>query len=184
MKNHIRAVRQKGGVIKQALLFFALLSLCVSCSTTKSLQLAPRPAFQASFAEYFKGSGSRPLAPEEYQVAFVDLNKDDILDAVALVSLSETGFAGSGGGTLFVFAGTADDAYRFMSKSTVTRAPIYLRKTSNKGWRDLVVRSSGGGIRSSERIMLFDGKGYPPNPSVEPKTRIRKSDRMIIGNSE
>ncbi|MGC6455743.1 MAG: hypothetical protein ACON39_06075 [Coraliomargaritaceae bacterium] len=122
--------------------------------------------------------------PEEYEVAFVDLNKDDILDAVALVSLWKTGFAGSGGGTLFVFAGTRDEAYQFISKSTLTRAPVYVRKTTNEGWHDLVVRSSGGGIRPSDRIMLFDGKGYPANPSVEPKVRIRKSDRMIIGSFE
>lgn len=182
--NYIRAVGQKGGVIKQALLLFAVLSLCISCSSTRNDRPNPQHAFQTSFAEYLKGSGSSSLTPEEYEVAFVDLNKDDILDAVALVSLWKTGFAGSGGGTLFVFAGTQDDSYRFISKSTVTRAPIYVRKTTNEGWRDLVVRSSGGAIRSSDRIMLFDGKGYPRNPSVEAKTRIQKSDRMIIGSSE
>ena len=99
-------------------------------------------------------------------------------------SLWETGFAGSGGGSLFIFAGTPDGAFQFMSKSSVTREPVFVRQTTNRGWRDLVVRSAGGGIQPSDRVMVFDGKSYPSNPSVEPRTSITQSDLLILGSSE
>ncbi len=170
--------------MKQALVFFIALSLCTSCASIQKDESAHRHAFHASFTEHLEGSGSGSLAPEQYTVSFVDLNDDDMLDAVALVSRWDTGYAGSGGGTLFVFAGTRDGTYSFISKSTLTREPVHVRKTTNRGWRDLVVHSSGGGIQPSDRILVFDGNSYPANPSVEPKTRITKQDSMILGSTE
>jgi hypothetical protein len=127
---------------------------------------------------------SSPLSSDDYDVCFVDLNNDGRLEAIALASLWKTGFAGTGGGTMFVFAGTKDGRYQFISSNAVTRKPIYVRQRTNSGWHDLVVHSSGGDMESSARIMVFGGKGYPTNPSTEPKTIIMESDVMIIGDAE
>jgi hypothetical protein len=184
MKFQILGMRQKGVGMKQAWIFCIAFSLCVSCASTRFDDSEQRNLFHISFAEYLAGRGSESLAPDQYAVDFVDLNNDGIRDAIALVSLWETGFAGSGGGSLFIFAGTPDGAFQFMSKSSVTREPVFVRQITNRGWRDLVVRSAGGGIQPSARVMVFDGKSYPSNPSVEPRTSITQSDLLILGSSE
>lgn len=94
-----------------------------------------------------------------YKAAFVDLNNDNVQDAVVL--LQEMGWCGSGGCTMLVMKGH-QDGYQFVSKSTVTSTPIYTCSIHDKNWKRLAVYSAG-----QERIMQFDGNGYPLNPSME-----------------
>ncbi|MGF1694383.1 hypothetical protein L4D20_12075 [Vibrio kyushuensis] len=97
----------------------------------------------------------------DYDVAYVDLNGDQLDDAVVL--MKGINWCGSGGCTMFIFKNRGDD-FQLISKSTVTRKPISVANTETLGWKDLTVWSRGKGLV----LMSFDGQKYPRNPSLAP----------------
>jgi hypothetical protein len=107
-----------------------------------------------------------------------DLNNDSRPDAVVLVRGSR--WCGSGGCILLIFQGTPT-GYSFVSRSTVTSAPIRLLHSSHLGWKDLIVHSNGTG----DVLLTFDGTGYPSNPSLEhaPIPEQLHSAQQIIGQA-
>lgn len=155
---------------------------CVTTQTSSSKKHrdANNAAFHACLNAYLESIDSDPVSEDGYDLSFVDLNKDGVMDAIALMNW-KTGWVGSGGATMFVFNGFAD-AYQFISRSTITRKPIYVRHKKNNGWRDIVVYNSGGGAKASNRLMVFDGKDYPLNPSVQPETTIINSDIIVMSD--
>jgi putative lipoprotein len=106
----------------------------------------------------------RPEAPS-YQFATPDLNGDSLSDAVVLLSNPE--FCGSGGCTLLIFERAAN-GYHLVSRSTVSREPIYLLPEATHGWRTLAVTIGGGGLETSQALLRFDGVAYPLNPTLAP----------------
>lgn len=137
-----------------------------------------RARFHAALNAYLKSISSDPVPTDGYDPVFTDLNGDGIEEAVALMN-GKTDWAGTGGSTLFVFEGTAD-GYRFVSRSTLTRKPIYVRDTIHHGWRDLIVYGSGGGGNNGFRLLVFDGATYPLNPSTQPFTTITDRETPIL----
>jgi hypothetical protein len=80
---------------------------------------------------------------------------------------------GSGGCDTFVFA-QEGSGLRLVSRTSVTRPPIVVASTTTQGWRDLVVRVSGGGILPGHDARLrFDGRTYPANPTVPPAEPLK-----------
>jgi hypothetical protein len=80
---------------------------------------------------------------------------------------------GSGGCDTFVFA-QEGSGLRLVSRTSVTRPPIVVASTTTQGWRDLVVRVSGGGIIPGYDARLqFDGRTYPANPTVPPAEPLK-----------
>lgn len=96
-----------------------------------------------------------------FSTRYADLNGDGLDEA--LVFLKEMQWCGSGGCTLLIFKNLGNH-YQFISKSSVTSAPISVAKTENNGWKDLIVWSRGSGLV----LMTFNGNKYPQNPSLEP----------------
>lgn len=95
----------------------------------------------------------------DYKSAFIDLNDDGIKDAIVLLRGME--WCGSGGCTMLAMKGS-NDGYELISKSTVTHAPINVCTQHDQGWRRLSVYSDG-----AQRLMRFNGSGYPLNPSMQ-----------------
>lgn len=167
------------------ILFCGVVMSCVNTQTAQSriYREARKPMFHACLNTYLKGIDSDPVLEDGYDLSFVDLNEDDIMDAIALMKW-KSGWVGNGGATMFIFKGRVDDSYQFVSRNTITRKPIYVRNKKNNGWRDLVVYNSGGGVRGANRLMVFDGKGYPLNPSLQPKTTVIDSDVVLMSDVE
>ena len=106
------------------------------------------------------------LEPIRYFTGEVDLNDDGRHETVVYVAGPMV--CGTGGCTTLVFA--ADGAsYRLVSRISVSRPPISVAAGTTAGWRDLIVRVSGGGVLPGYDARLrFDGQTYPGNPSVPP----------------
>lgn len=94
----------------------------------------------------------------EYKYVFTDLNGDGVNDAIVL--LQGRSWCGSGGCAMLVLKGEGE-GYRVVSKSTATREAIRVSGSSSQGWRDIIVHSDG-----AEKLLQFDGIGYPSNPSM------------------
>lgn len=95
----------------------------------------------------------------DYKHAFADLNSDGVDDAIVL--LQGKGWCGSGGCTMLALKGE-DAGYTVISRSTVTNAPVGISGSMSHGWRDIIVHSDG-----AEKLMRFDGNGYPLNSSMQ-----------------
>lgn len=94
-------------------------------------------------------------ADKKFSVETADLNGDGKPEK--LVYLQSPYFCGSGGCTFLLLSPENE----LVTKFTVTDAPFYVLKEKQNGWSNLAV-NSGGKIR----VLKFDGKKYPSNPSV------------------
>jgi hypothetical protein len=95
----------------------------------------------------------------------VDLNGDGRPEVVAHVVSPYV--CGSGGCATYVLRETGG-RYVVASSMTLGRTPVVVSPRRTNGWRDLIVPVSGGGVRGGFRVLRFDGRRYPSNPSVQP----------------
>ena len=98
---------------------------------------------------------------EETERKFVqyeyDLNDDG--NNEILVGLVGPYFCGSGGCTQFVL----DQDGNLITAFSVADYPVIIDSTKSNGWKNLIIYSGG-----KNRVVKFDGKKYPSNPSIEP----------------
>ncbi|MGB0361386.1 MAG: hypothetical protein ACPGEF_08275 [Endozoicomonas sp.] len=92
-----------------------------------------------------------------YKAGCADLNGDGHQEV--LVLMQGIWFCGTGGCSAFIF----DDQGNKLSQMSMTDEPILLSAKKHDCWHDLYVWSDG-----AMRIMAFDGKSYPDNPSMQP----------------
>jgi hypothetical protein len=105
-----------------------------------------------------------------FSTGYADLNNDGLDDA--LVYLEGAQWCGSGGCTLMIFQ-RLGGSYKFISKSSITRTPISVAKTTSNGWKDFIVWSRGTGFV----LMRYDGDKYPHNPS----SQLPAGDTQVLG---
>jgi hypothetical protein len=137
-----------------------LLGVFILVSATPALA-GNVPALEKAIKEWAKES----TAPT-YKHAFADLNDDGVDDAVVLITDNQ--YCGSGGCSFVIFKGVSG-GFKVVSSSTITREPILLLPEKKKGWHTLSLYVAGGGAKSGQVMMRFNGKRYPGNPSTRPK---------------
>ncbi|MCM0000531.1 MAG: hypothetical protein NBV68_14200 [Erythrobacter sp.] len=149
----------------------ALLGLCchlAGCETPHS-EAGPLP-----LDAYVK----EKLGLSSYKSASTDLNDDG--SAETILYATDPRWCGSGGCTLFIVAHERD-SFRLVSKTTVTHLPVRLLDSATKGWRDLSVVVSGGGLMEAQNVKLaFDGASYPSNPTMPPASRMKEASGNIL----
>jgi len=77
-----------------------------------------------------------------------------------------SGYCGTGGCTLLMF-GCAKEGYRLLGATSVAFPPVYVAKSSTKGYHGMKVALKDGTLV----VLKFDGKKYFSNASVAPKHR-------------
>lgn len=87
-----------------------------------------------------------------------DLNGDSSKEV--FVGLTGPYFCGSGGCTQFILNAQGE----VISKFTVSDYPVVISPEKTNSWNDLFILSGG-----DYRVVKFDGKTYPSNPSILPK---------------
>jgi hypothetical protein len=96
-----------------------------------------------------------------------DLNEDGKKEK--FVGLTGTYFCGTGGCTQFIL----DYQGNVITKFTVSGYPIVIDQNKTNGWKDLFIRSG-----NKDRIVKFDGKNYPSNPSTLPALTLLPGDGL------
>jgi heat shock protein HslJ len=95
-----------------------------------------------------------------------DLDEDG--DAEVLVHVVGPMLCGTGGCNTLVLT-PGDSGYDVVTDISLTRPPIRVSSRSSRGWKNLLVAVSGGGILPGHDAELrFDGSSYPSNPTVPP----------------
>jgi hypothetical protein len=96
-----------------------------------------------------------------------DLNDDGKNEI--FVGLRGSYFCGSGGCTQYLL----DNEGNIITKFTVAGYPVVIDTNKSNGWKDLFIHSGG-----KDRIVKFDGKKYPSNPSVLPALKGLPGDSL------
>ena len=143
-----------------------LAALCGLCCLTSSAATSDEAAIQAAMQVI-----DATIKPNHYDLARADLDADGIDDVLALMN-GKSGYCGSGGCTLFVFKAGANGLSKVGAVKIVSR-PIYLRKNTHHGFRDLLVSVRGGGATPGLAALEFDGSSYPVSPG---ETKVGKQD--------
>lgn len=117
------------------------------------------------------------LKPEHYDFVRVDLNGDQHDEALVLTKAGSS-FNGTGGGTLSILSLRLGQLIQTGLIPAVQR-PVYLRKTSHKGMRDLLVTRSGGGARPGVSALAYNGRTYQPDTGKDAST-LRKDDTLLF----
>jgi len=102
---------------------------------------------------------------------FIFLEYDLDGDAAKEIFVGLTGpyFCGSGGCTQYILK---DDG-EVLTKFTVSDYPVVIAPDKTNGWSDLYIQSGG-----DYRVVKFDGKTYPSNPSILPKLGMIPGDGL------
>lgn len=98
-------------------------------------------------------------ADRKFQYENIDLNGDGITET--FVRFSSPYYCGSGGCTFLLL----DNHQKIITKFTVMEAPIYVQKITKNGWAVLLINDRG-----VFKELSFNGKKYPSNPSILPKS--------------
>jgi hypothetical protein len=115
-----------------------------------------------------------------YAIAWANLDGDPRPEA--LIYMQGRYWCGSGGCNLLVVRAQYG-SWRIVSEIRLARPPILVLDTRNRGWRDLAVSVSGGGIQPGYQARLrFDGRTYPSNPTLDDVSRLSpgESGRIVI----
>jgi hypothetical protein len=96
-----------------------------------------------------------------------DLNDDGKKEI--LVGLTGPYFCGSGGCTQYIL----DNQGEVLSKFTVADYPVVIDTEKSFGWKNLFIQSGG-----KNRMVKFDGKKYPSNPSLQPELKVTPGDGL------
>lgn len=96
----------------------------------------------------------------------VDLNEDGKPEIFAYLVGSPV--CGTGGCSAVIFK-QENEQYTVLSKFTLVNNPVIISNSKTKGYRDIIMHVSGGGIESFSALIRYDGTTYPSNPSIQPK---------------
>jgi hypothetical protein len=108
---------------------------------------------------------------DDYSKRFIffeyDLNDDEKKEI--LVGLTGPYFCGSGGCTQYIL----DNEGAIISRFTVADYPVAIDTEKSFGWKNLFIHSGG-----KNRVVKFDGKKYPSNPSIQPELKVTPGDGL------
>jgi hypothetical protein len=170
--------------MKRLLLSFATLAASMAAAPVVP-DTAPAPAEQDDAAASWLKVRFRaaPYAKElRYSTALADLNGDGTDEA--LLYLVGSSVCGSGGCNLYVLQ-KQRGRWKLITNFTIAKLPVRLLATRSRGWSDLGLSVSGGGVRAHEARLSFDGRSYPRNPTVPPAGAVASGarGRVLISDS-
>lgn len=108
---------------------------------------------------------------DDYSRKFIffeyDLNDDGKTEI--MVGFTGPYFCGSGGCSQLIL----DHEGNIITRFTVADYPVVIDTVKTNGWKDLIIYSG-----RKNRIVKFDGKSYPSNPSVQPELKLIPGDGL------
>lgn len=128
-------------------------------TSTPALMPLNQPKVKRAVERYLVNSGGKPAT---HTIVGADLDSDSTPEA--LVYLQGADWCASTGCTLMVMR-KGRTGYEKIALIKRVKLPVAIARTSQNGWRDLVVKS--GQLGAMKLVSLkFDGTGYPGNAST------------------
>ena len=128
-------------------------------------------------AHYLTEADLRAISKEDrkFQLHEIDLNNDGKKEI--FVNFMTPYFCGTGGCSILLL----NDKIEPITKFTVTRTPLYVEKSAENGWRNLLTQSEG-----NWRKLIYKENSYPTNPSMVETSKDAASDdaEVIFGEDD
>lgn len=130
--------------------------------TADLIRLTIKDLYKDDLAKNFIDDNSKKFIFFEY-----DLNEDGKKEI--LVGLTGGYFCGTGGCTQLLL----DNQGNVITQFSVSGNPVVIDTNKTNGWKDLFIYSG-----SKYRIVKFNGKTYPSNPSTLPELKVTPGDGL------
>lgn len=130
--------------------------------TADLIRLTIKDLYKDDLAKNFIDDNSKKFIFFEY-----DLNEDGKKEI--LVGLTGGYFCGTGGCTQLLL----DNQGNVITQFSVSGNPVVIDTNKTNGWKDLFIYSG-----SKYRIVKFNGKTYPSNPSILPELKVTPGDGL------
>lgn len=111
--------------------------------------------------EHVRSQGST-LSDTPHQIAYTDLNGDDLVDVLLLLNGQEWCIGESC--TMMLFEGTSTGA-RLLSELTLVSSPVAVAAGPDSPWQDIILTLPGSAGKSTLARVSHDGESYPQSPS-------------------
>jgi hypothetical protein len=131
--------------------------------TANLVRLTLRDLFKEDLSKNLIDDTSKKFIFFEY-----DLNGDSKKEI--LVGLIGSYFCGSGGCTQYIL----DNQGNVISKFSVSDYPVIIDSNATNNWKNLIIYSGG-----KNRLVKFNGKTYPSNPSVVAEYKMTPGDELL-----
>jgi hypothetical protein len=163
--------------------FLQLLTAQAGATPTLEREVASEKARDAAVERLVAAEVPEPGELVRYQYNFVDLNADGTPEVLLRIDGRST--CVSGGCRLLVLS-KAGSGYEVISRTTLTWAPILVSEHRTNGWNDLVLwqRADPPGGASHYKVLEFEGRAYPQDPSMEPAHLLELPVRGVAYLSE
>jgi hypothetical protein len=129
----------------------------------KSILTTLDPAVAKKAIDNFRINKRRKPGP--YQFAAADLNGDGSAEIIVLFTGPK--WCVKTGCTLAILS-MDNHSYRVISQVLRVKTPVRIGTGSSNGWRDLIVKTGGGGLAVRYAALKFSASGYPANATLLP----------------
>jgi len=173
-KNPIMLLRMKYILNIYLMLFLSVFLISCGSDNNQTSGLTPLPGsvndpkdeklFEA-ITNYVRLQNAPPNSA--YDFVRVDLNGDGRREGIVLFKLPHTHWCGWDGCGMVIFRAN-DKSFTHLSSISGIRGPIYVNAAGQKGWRDIIIRTSGTKTRDKNIVLQFNGRGYPSSPMLAP----------------
>ena len=119
------------------------------------------------------------LTKETFTYKLADISQNKSCRSPIVFLNGKSGYCGTGGCDILVLDCTAD-GYKIIGNTSVAMTPLYVAKTSTHGYRDIKVNAG----RKGTVVLKFDGKKYPDNASIAPKTKVLPGDHLLLSDED
>lgn len=140
-------------------------------------EVSPGPANAEEDIQHFLVQEYPEAVDIRYALAWHDLDGDGADEAI--VHVVSSWVCGSGGCNTLVLT-QAGPMWRKVGDISVSRSPVTVLESSTRGWKDITVDVSGGGMASGIALLKFDGEAYPSNPTVAPAEQAEARGEVLI----
>ncbi|QDK33704.1 hypothetical protein [Sphingomonas sp. IC081] len=150
----------------------------VTSAETEAATEAPAPQTAEEWIKAnYQDAVTSDLGKLQYATAEADLDGDGTPEVLAY--LGGPMFCGTGGCNLVVLKRDGD-GFRKMGETSVVQLPVGVLATRTRGWRDIGVAVSGGGMAEGIARLRFNGKAYPQNASDEVSAETASVGKTLI----
>ncbi len=115
------------------------------------------------------------LTDKSFSYKSIRLSKENNCEFPVVFLNGGSGYCGTRGCTMLVLE-CIKTGYRVMSTTSVAMPPVYISLESTNGLHDIKLYNKNRGLV----VLKFDGKRYPSNASMVPKTKKEPSDILLL----
>ena len=140
-------------------------------------RVSPAPANAEEDIRHFLLQEFPDATPMQYALAWHDLDGDGSDEAIVFVA--GPALCGTGGCNTLVLT-QAGPMWRKVGDISVSRTPVTVLDSATNGWKDLTVAIAGGGGKSGNALLRYDGNAYPSNPTVPPAEATERTGTELV----